>query len=276
MKGTLYLVATPIGNLEDISYRAVKVLKNSDMIYCEDTRVSSILLSHYKISKPLGIYETHREKKASDLILRDLDLGKNVCLVSDAGLPGISDPGERIIREACERGYPITVIPGANAGLSALLLSGFSAGKFFFEGFLPAKGSARRERLKSVLKVPVSVILYEAPHRIKYLLKDIEELAPNRKLSLSRELTKIHEETVRGTAAELSERFSEGIKGEIVLVISAYEDETLSEEKVIELIKEKLGKNLSQKDLVREISKETGRSKNDIYDLSLKLREGEK
>lgn len=275
MKGKLFLVATPIGNLGDFSARAIETLKNSDVIYCEDTRVTAKLLSRFDISKPLRIYETHRENRMVDDILSNLDMGKKVSLVSDAGYPGISDPGEILFRKITEKKYEMTVIPGASAGISALLLSGFPTSKFFFEGFLPSRGHARQNRLKELLKIPYTVILYEAPHRMIYLLNDLEKLAPERKISVSRELTKIHEETVRGTAGEIKSHFNESYKGEFVAVLSPFEEEMISydDEDIIDLLSEKIDKGFSNKDAVKEIAKLTGRKKNEVYSLMLKPEE---
>lgn len=274
MKGKLFLVGTPIGNLDDFSKRAIETLNAADVVYCEDTRVSSKLFSSFGISKPLKIYETHRENKATEEILNDLDRGLNVCLLSDAGMPGISDPGEKIIKFAAERNYPMTVIPGANAGISALLLSGFPTSKFFFEGFLPSRGNARLIRLKEVLKIPCTVILYEAPHRMRYLLDDLEKYAPERMISVSRELTKLHEETVRGRASKIKRHFKDEFRGEFAVIVSPYEENiSYDDEDIIKMLSEKILLGATNKDAVKEIASQTGRKKNEVYSLMLKLEE---
>ncbi len=217
----LYLVATPIGNLADISFRAVDTLKKCDYILCEDTRHSHILLDHYGIQTSLKSFHRFNEVSAEDAIIVDLKEGKSIALISDAGTPLISDPGHKIVMRCQNDGIAITAIPGPCAVIEALILSGFPAEQFQFIGFLPKKEKELQMTLSQALFYPGTTIAYESPHRIEETLKQIACIAPERKLSLARELTKIHEEILRGTSVELLEHFKKNpLRGELVLLIS--------------------------------------------------------
>lgn len=220
MPGTLFLVATPIGNLADISERALKTLREADLIACEDTRHTRKLLTHYQISKPLVSYHEHNENSRTEEFALVLSEGKNIAVVSDAGTPCISDPGLRIVQKAIEIEAKIVSIPGAAAFVNALIVSGLPSDSIFYGGFLPSKSSERQKRLREVEAIPATLIFYESPHRLGKSLADCAEILGNRKAAVARELTKLHEEIVRGNLAELSEIFADKeVKGEIVLVI---------------------------------------------------------
>ena len=217
----LYIVSTPIGNLKDISYRAVETLKNVDLIAAEDTRHTRILCKHYDIQTPLTSYFEHNKVKKADHILMLLREGKEIALVTDAGTPGISDPGYHLIRLAKQHHIPITVVPGATALIAALSLSGFPCHNFIFEGFLPVKSAARRKKLEQFTKEERTLIFYESPHRIVKTLTDIEDVLGDSNVVCARELTKKFEEIKEGSAGELKEYFSrKKPKGEFVLLIS--------------------------------------------------------
>ena len=219
--GVLYIVATPIGNLKDITLRGLETLKLVDLIAAEDTRHTKKLLSHYDIHKPLTSYFEHNQVKKAGYIIEQLKMGKAVALVSDAGTPGISDPGFVIIRKAIEEGIKVEVIPGACALIAGLVLSGLPTDKFIFEGFLPPKSAGRRKRLEELAAEKRTIILYESPHRISKTLKDIAEIMPGAELVCVREATKMFEEVVRGNPACLLERFTKTApKGEFVLVLA--------------------------------------------------------
>ena len=218
MKGTLYIVATPIGNLEDITLRAIRILKESDLIVAEDTRHTLKLLNHLEISKPLISYHRHNEEVRQDLIIEKLEEGQNIALVSDAGTPGICDPGEVVIKKCIEENINVIPIPGPCAMINALICSGIDTKEFNFLGFLPLNKNNRKEKLKEIKNTEKTIILYEAPHKLKETLKDLKEIIENRKIVLARELTKIHEEFIRKDIDELIE-IAENLKGEIVLII---------------------------------------------------------
>lgn len=220
MEGTLYVVATPIGNLQDITLRGIETLKGVDLIACEDTRHSSILLKAHGITTPTTSYHSYSARGKQQQLVEALREGKSVALISDAGLPGISDPGTPLIQEAIEAGIHVTVIPGASASLMALVLSGFPTDRFVFEGFLPVKPGARRTKLESLKDEARTAIVYESPHRLLKALGEIEEVFGDIPMSVSRELTKHFEETRRGRASELRAHFeAHPPKGEFVLVL---------------------------------------------------------
>ena len=216
----LYIVPTPIGNLADITLRALEVLKQVDFVLCEDTRTSGILLKHYEISKPLVAYHQHNEHKVFEKIAERLAAGEDAALVSDAGTPSISDPGFLLVRECLRQGVEVECLPGASAILPALVNSGLPADRFLFEGFLPHK-KGRKTKLEYLSQVPYTVIFYESPHRLLKTLEQLKEhFGAERPASVSRELTKIYEETLRGTLEELIAHFSSHtIKGEFVIVV---------------------------------------------------------
>ena len=221
MPGTLYLVATPIGNLEDITLRALRILGEVDLIACEDTRHTRKLLSHYKVSKPLVSYHEHNERERAAELIEKLLAGLNVALVSDAGMPLISDPGYSIVSEAARAEVRVVPIPGASAGIAALAASGLDTSEFVFAGFLPARRARRKQRLKDFASTGGTLVLFEAPHRIKECIEDAREIFGDRQAALARELTKIHEEIIRGRLSEIEARIKEREpRGEYVLLIA--------------------------------------------------------
>ena len=220
MPGTLYLVATPIGNLADITHRAIDVLSNVELIACEDTRHTRKLLHHYGLSTKTISYHEHNEKDRARQLIEMLREGKDVAVVSDAGTPSISDPGFRLVRAAIENEIAVVPVPGPSALISALIAAGLPTDEFFFGGFLPARSNARRTRLNELRSVPGTLIFYEAPHRLAETLKDAQETLGEREAVVARELTKLHEELRRGRLSELAEHYSnEQPRGEIVLLI---------------------------------------------------------
>ena len=237
MPGALYIVSTPIGNLEDISQRALRVLSEVDLIACEDTRHTRKLLTHYGINTPTVSYHEHNERERAEELLTRLQEGAGVAIVSDAGTPGINDPGFRLVRLAIEDGLPVIPVPGPSALITALVSSGLPTDEFFFGGFLPAKTNARRSRLAELRSLPATLIFYEAPHRIAAALKDAHEILGQREAVVARELTKMHEEFVRGPLSKLAESFSAGerVRGEIVLIIdrAAGETEVMAEDSAL-------------------------------------------
>jgi 16S rRNA (cytidine1402-2'-O)-methyltransferase len=222
MSGTLYLVATPIGNLLDITERALRVLREVELIACEDTRHTGALLNHYNIKTKLVSYHEHNERERANELGRLLETGASIALVSDAGTPCISDPGFRLVNAAREHGARVVPVPGATAFVAALVASGLPTDQFFFGGFLPARSSQRRARLEELKGIPATLVFYEAPHRIASALRDAREVLGEREAAVARELTKLHEEIVRGRLSELALRFDsaeQAARGEFVLVI---------------------------------------------------------
>ena len=225
MPGTLYLVATPIGNLEDITHRAIRILNEVKLIACEDTRHTRKLLNHYGIKTKTVSYHEHNEREQASKLIEQIQGGADVAVVSDAGTPGINDPGFRIVREALEQNVPVVSLPGPTALISALVSSGLPSDEFFFGGFLPARAIARRKRLEELASIQATLIFYEVPHRIIETLKDVREILGEREAVLARELTKLHEEILRGTLSELLARFDrsqQDPRGEMVLIIDRH------------------------------------------------------
>jgi 16S rRNA (cytidine1402-2'-O)-methyltransferase len=217
--GCLYVVSTPIGNLQDITFRAVQVLGSVDLVAAEDTRTTHVLLEHYGIKTPLISYYSYNECQRTPQLIEKLLAGRSVALVSEAGTPGISDPAERIVRAAVEHGVPVVPVPGATALISALVVSGLATDRFVFEGFLPLK-KGRKKKLQAICQEDRTVIFYESPHRILRTLRELQDLAGQRRVVVARELTKKFEEITRGTVAEVLQRLSERqIKGEFVVVL---------------------------------------------------------
>ena len=268
----LYVVATPIGNLEDITLRALRVLKEADLIACEDTRQTQKLLNHYGITTRTISYHEHNEaSRAAELVI-ELERGARIALVTDAGVPGISDPGYRLISAAVKHGMSVVPIPGAAAFLSALVASGLPTDAFCFRGFLPAKRGQRRQALESVKESAETQVFYEAPHRIKEALEDVVEvLGPSRHVVVAREVTKLHEEFLRGSAAEGIEVLnSRGeVKGEITLLIGKAEDKAQPaaspisvRDRVRQIMKEE---KVDEKSALKKVAKEMGLSKSEAY-----------
>jgi 16S rRNA (cytidine1402-2'-O)-methyltransferase len=269
-KGVLYVVGTPIGNLEDVTMRALRVLKEVDLIACEDTRHTRKLLDHYGIEKPLVSYHEHNEPARAEELLGKLKSGYNVAQVSDAGMPGIADPGYRVIKLAVENGITVTPIPGPSALIAALAGSGLATDAFEFRGFLPAKSGQRRTALEKLRGTEQTVVVYEAPHRIREALEDIVEvLGAHRPVVIARELTKIHEEFLRGSAADLLRQVRDReLKGEITLLIGKGEREAraATEKSLAERLKEIMREQkLDEKAALKVLAKETGRSRSDVY-----------
>lgn len=268
MAGKLYIVATPIGNLEDITLRALNILKAVDLIAAEDTRHTLKLLNHYEITKPLISYHRHNEATKKEVLIEKLEQGENIALVSDAGTPGICDPGEKVIKEAIERNIEIVPIPGACAMINALICSGISTNEFSFIGFLPLNKKLRKEKLDEIQKETKTIILYEAPHKLKATLSDLKAILDIRKIVLARELTKIHEEFIRGTIDSIIE-IQESLKGEMVIIIEGTtkqekenELNTLSLEEHYNYYKS-LGYN--KKETIKKVAKDRNMNKNEVY-----------
>ena len=270
MSGKLYLVATPIGNLEDITLRALNVLKEVDIIAAEDTRHTLGLLNHFEIKKPLISYYKEIEKTKSNQLIKELKDGKNIAVVSDAGTPGISDPGEEIVKKAIEEGIDIIPIPGACAFVNALIASGFSTKEFSFIGFLPVNKKEKKDKLESIKNETRTLIFYEAPHKMKATLEAFLEVLGNRRIVLARELTKIHEEFIRSTIEEVLEK--EEYKGEFVILIEGSEIskedielKNLNEMTLEEHYQKYEQEGLSKKDIIKRIAKDRNVNKNEIY-----------
>ena len=274
MPGTLFIVATPIGNLEDITQRALRVLREVDLIACEDTRHTRKLLNHFGISTATISYHEHNELARAGDLCKLLASGKNIALASDAGTPLISDPGFRIVNAAAESGISIVPIPGPTAFVTALSASGLSIDQFLFAGFLPSRTSSRRAKLNELRAIPATLVFYEAPHRIKATLKDALELLGNRKAVIARELTKLHEEFARGSLSDLIGCFAknEAARGELVLIISGQSASPVAglrtisvDEQLRERTNELEREGLDQKTALKRAAKELGLKRDDAY-----------
>ena len=271
MAGKLYLVATPIGNLEDITLRALKVLKEVDIIAAEDTRHTLGLLNHFEISKPLVSYYKQIESTRSAELVEKLMSGKNIAVVSDAGTPGISDPGEQIVKCAIKAGIEVVPIPGACAFVNALIASGMNTREFEFIGFLSAAKKDRREKLEEIKYETKTLIFYEAPHKLKQTLSDILEIMGDRNIVLAREITKIHEEFIRGKLTEVLNNL-ENVKGEFVIILEGNSESkkdielknlnNLTLEEHYELY---ASKGFSKKEIIKQVAKDRNVEKNEIY-----------
>lgn len=273
MNGKLYLVATPIGNLEDITLRAIRILKEVDLVLAEDTRQTLKLLNHLEISKPLISYHRHNEEIKVDGIIEKLKEGNNIALVSDAGTPVISDPGEVVVKEALKNDIEIIPIPGACALITGLIASGLDAKEFCFLGFLSLNKKIRKEKLDEIKEEHRTVILYEAPHKILNTLKDLENVIENRQVVIARELTKIHEEYIRGTVSEILEKYKEP-KGEHIIIIegneikkSEKENDLLNSMTIEQHYKYYEKQGLSKNEIIKKIAKDRNVAKNEIYKL---------
>lgn len=276
MKGKLYIVATPIGNLEDITLRALNILKEVDIIAAEDTRHTLGLLNHFGISKRLISYYKQNEKTKSDVLIKELLDGKNVAVVSDAGTPGISDPGEEIVKTAIENEIEIVPIPGACAFVNALIASGLSTKEFCFIGFLSTNKKEKREKLDSLIYETRTIILYEAPHKLENTLIDILEILGDRNIVLARELTKIHEEFIRDKVSNVLKNIN-SIKGEFVILIQGNdiskemkEKENLSGLSLEEHYEYYEEQGIEKKEIIKRIAKDRNVNKNEIYQYFIK------
>lgn len=274
MSGTLYLVATPIGNLGDFSPRAVETLQSVDFIAAEDTRVSVKLLNHFEIKKPLVSYHAHNHVSAGQAILERLLCGESCALVTDAGTPAISDPGEELVRLCAQHDVEVLSIPGCCAAVNALAVSGLPTGRFTFEGFLTVNRKSRREHLESLKTEERTMIFHEAPHKLRTTLADLRDtFGPDRQIALCRELTKLHEQTRRCTLAEAVDYYAENEpKGEFVLVVAGAEKQaetTISLEEAVDLVLERKAQGIRLKDAVRDVAADTGLSKNELYAAAL-------
>ena len=274
MSGTLYLVATPIGNLGDFSPRAVETLENADFIAAEDTRVSIKLLNHFNIKKPLVSYHEHNHVSAGQAILSRLLAGESCALVTDAGTPAVSDPGEDLVRLCAENNVPVFSIPGCCAAVNALAVSGLPTGRFTFEGFLTVNKKSRREHLESLRGETRTMIFHEAPHKLSATLTDLRDtFGPDRRIALCRELTKLHEETRRTTLGEAVDYYTANPpKGEFVLVVAGAEKESgaaVTLEEGVEQVLALREQGMRLKDAAREVAEHTGLSKNELYTAAL-------
>lgn len=271
----LYLVATPIGNLGDLSPRAVDVLKNADVVACEDTRITGKLLSLNAVSTPMMNYHEHNADKMRPVLTARLKKGETVALVSDAGTPLVSDPGHKLVADCIKEGIYVTAVPGASALLTALQLSGLPTRRFLFQGFLPPKSSARKTTLSELKNVPSTLIFYEAPQRMIETLTDMKEVLGDRDCSVSRELTKKFEQTVRGKISDILDLYAQnGVpKGEFVIVVAPPLEEKAGEQDVETALKQAL-ETMSVKDAAAFVAQALNTNKKEVYTLALKLKNG--
>jgi len=270
--GRLMLVATPIGNLGDLSPRAVEALASADLVACEDTRRTGRLLKHAGVTgSDLLRLDDHTEERSAVVVLRRIDEGATVALVSDAGMPGISDPGERVVRRVVDAGHSVVVVPGPSAPVAAVAASGLATDRWCMEGFLPRKGSARSDRLAELAVEERTMVLFESPHRLAATLGEmVRVVGPDRRAVVARELTKLHEEFVRGTVAELAERFAEPPKGEIVLVLEgAPPPSEVGDERIRVVLAEARAGGASTRDAADEAARRLGVSRRRAYRLGL-------
>ena len=271
MVGTLYVVATPIGNLEDITLRALRVLKEVDVIAAEDTRHTQILLSHYGIRTPLTSYHEHNEKTKARQLMSRLERGEQIALVSDAGTPAISDPGYRLAVEAIRGGIPVIPIPGASALTAVLSAGGLPTDRFVFDGFLPAKKQERRARLRALSSETRTLVIYEAPHRLTETLNDLVEILGDRETVLAREVSKVHEEFLRGGLTEVAKQIAgREIKGELTLLIGGSRGQSeVSQEQIEKEIRKLKNDGLRVKEIAEILGEKYGYPKKEIYRLAL-------
>lgn len=271
-KGTLYIVGTPIGNLDDITIRAINTLKKVDVILAEDTRQTLKLLNHFEISKHMISYHRHNEDEKIQKVVEFLDNGKNLALVSDAGMPVISDPGQNLVKYLVKNEYNIEVIPGVTAVITALVKSGIDSTRFTFEGFLSINKKQRKERLKNLKDEMRTMVFYEAPHKILATLKDMYEYFGNREICIARELTKIHEDFKYTTLSDaILDIETNGIRGEIVLIVSGADEiktddlDKLQNVNSVDLVKEYMENGDTKKDAIKKVAKLKGVNKNTVY-----------
>jgi 16S rRNA (cytidine1402-2'-O)-methyltransferase len=272
MAGLLYIVATPIGNLEDITYRAVRVLREADLIACEDTRQTRKLLDHYEIHKPTISYHEHNEAERAVELASRMAAGDVIALVSDAGMPLVSDPGYRLVRAAIEMSVPVQAVPGPSAALTALAASGLPTDSFRFGGFLPAKQGQRAKMLESLADEHATLIFYEAPHRILEALEAIEQVLGPRPVVVARELTKIHEEYLRGTATEVRTQLAErdSVRGEMTLLIGKATAPPPDDTPLDQAVGKLIASGTPRMDAIKQVARQRGLSKREVYDQLLK------
>lgn len=285
LSGKLYLCATPIGNLGDMSQRAIEVLKEVDLVAAEDTRHTMKLFNYFDIHTPLTSYHQHNSRSKGEYLLGALLEGKNVALVSDAGMPGISDPGEELANLAAGAGIIVVPVPGANAALCALVVSGLPAGRFCFEGFLAPRGAERSRRLEQLKNEDRTMIFYESPHRVARTLSDMLKVWGNRKVAIAREITKRYEEIWRGELTEVGGFFAQkSPRGEFTLVVQGVlfgsEGPLISPlpedpQGVVDLVRERQAKGVDKKEAMREVAKLLGTSRRQVYDMLLKVEKEE-
>lgn len=280
MEGKLFLVGTPIGNLKDITLRALEVLKDSDIVAAEDTRQTIKLLNHFNIKKTMISYHKFNENDKSSDIIKEIEGGKTVALVTDAGMPGISDPGSVIVQRCIERGIEFEVVPGATALITGLVYSGLDTSKFVFRGFLPRDNKGRREVVEEIKNYRDSVIIYEAPHRLKNTLEFLLESLGDRSIAICRELTKMHEQIIRGRVSEVIEYYNEtNPRGEYVIIIQGKSDEEIKSEKnaawegttVKEHVKMYIERGVPKKDAIKMTAKDRGINKSEVYKEAIEI-----
>lgn len=275
-EGILYLVGTPIGNLEDITVRSLNTLREADVIACEDTRQTRKLLNHFQIEKRTISYHEHNKEASGQGIIGLLEEGKKIALVSDAGLPAISDPGADLVREAVAAGFPVIPVPGANAALTALIASGLPTDRFVFYGFLPRDKKERRTELERIRRYPETLIFYEAPHRIDKTVEAMIEVLGDRQAVLARELTKRYEEFTRGSLSELLEWLHSGeVRGEFCMVVAGYEGEAPGSEEeeslwwseltIVDHIEHYINQGQQSKEAIKQVAQDRGIPKRDVY-----------
>lgn len=269
MKGKIYLVATPIGNLEDITLRAIRILQEVDLIAAEDTRHTLKLLNHLGIKKPMISYHRHNEETKAEEILQQAEEGKNIAIVTDAGTPGISDPGEEIVKEAIQQDIEIIPIPGACALINALIISGLDTKEFSFFGFLSIHPKIKQKQIERIQKENKTVILYEAPHKLRKTLKNLQEILGDVSIVLVKELTKIHEKIYRGKITQILETLEEEPKGEFVMLIEKQEKQEDSQDWNAMTLEEHYTyyeeKGMEKKEIIKQIAKDRKQSKNEVY-----------
>lgn len=267
--GTIYLVATPLGNLEDITLRALRVLGEVDLIACEDTRHTGKLLKHFHINKPLLSFHEHNESVRASGIVERASGGESIAVVSDAGMPGISDPGYRLVAKAVAAGVAIVPIPGPAALVTALVASGLPTGSFRFGGFLPAKATQRRKTLQALVDDTATLVFYEAPHRIVKTLQDVHEILGDRRAVIARELTKVHEEFLRGSVSHLLATLDQRgvVRGEITLLIGRGESPRTREGTIADRVDVFMSQGAGRMGAVKQVAKERGLSKREVYRL---------
>lgn len=268
----LYVVATPIGNLGDITLRALSVLANADIVLCEDTRHSRTLLSHYAISTPTRPYHEHNAAKERPRVLADLGAGKRIALISDAGTPLISDPGWKLVREALDAGFRVEALPGASATLTALSVAGLPTDAFLFAGFLPTRSGARRSRIGELSAVPATLVFFEAPSRVAEMLEDLVAVLGDRPAAVARELTKLHEEVKRARLGALAASLAgQSVKGEAVILVGPPQELEISDEAIASRLTAALSE-MSLRDAAKAVADALGVPKGRVYDLGLQLR----